>query len=252
MSNEYIEKFQNYDKLVHDDIYTSKRGNTNILFIGSCRCYVYSIYFEEICKHVPWFENAQFGFSAIGVHIIDLLKRQKTQNITNVIENADIIICEQIRNYSFLNTSEKCEQNIFNNFNIKKSCKIVQIPNLEFRYYANELIFGNKNDIHDYNIVKVIKEKNLEKFIHHCKKYNFDIFGEYVSNNINCIRLFATFNHPCDNTVLEAIKLIIKNEFHQELLEPILNILRKIEIFCPDINSVDICNADYECGLNMY
>ena len=57
----------------------------------------------------------------------------------DVIENADIIVCEQIRNYNILNTSKNCHQNIFNNFNIKKNCKIIQIPNLEFRYFYNDI-----------------------------------------------------------------------------------------------------------------
>ena len=247
----YLTKFNFYNDLVENDIYVKKNGATNILFIGGCRSYVYAIYFEEICKYVPWFKHAQFGFASIGVHVIDLLKRQKTQNIINTIENADIIICEQIRNYSFLNTSINCEQNIFNNFNIKKTCKIIQIPNIEFRYYTNELIFDNKNDINNYIIIKNIKEKNLLKFIEYCKKYNFDIFGEYIMNNINNNRLFISFNHPCNYTILEAVKLIVKNGFQQELLEPIINILRNIKIFDGNINGRSvICNADYECGLN--
>ena len=48
----YIEKFQKYDKLVHDNIYHSKIGASNILFIGACRSYVYAIFFEEICKYI--------------------------------------------------------------------------------------------------------------------------------------------------------------------------------------------------------
>ena len=50
-------------------------------------------------------------------NIINLLNRKKTDNLKYVVENADYIVCEQIRNYSFLNSSTKCEQNIFNNFN---------------------------------------------------------------------------------------------------------------------------------------
>ena len=84
---------------------------------------------------------------------IDLLKY--------VVENADYIVCEQIRNYSFLNSSTKCEQNIFNNFNIKSNCKILQIPNLDLRYYRNDLIYENKEDINNIEIVRAIKKENL-------------------------------------------------------------------------------------------
>ena len=122
-----------YDKLVKNDIYIKKTGDTNILFIGGCRSFAYAIYFEDVCKYNSWFKNAQYGISAIGVHIIDLLKRNKTKNMTCVIENADIIVCEQIRNYSFLNTSKNCEINLFNSFNLKKNCKIIKLPNLEIK-----------------------------------------------------------------------------------------------------------------------
>jgi hypothetical protein len=246
----YSKKFIYFNELVQNDIYVYKKGAANVLFIGACRSYVYAIYFEEICKYVPWFKHAQFGISAIGVHIIDLLKRQKTKNIINVIENADIIICEQIRHYNFLNTSKKCEQNIFNNFNIKPQCVIVQVPNLEFRYYYKELQFENLHDAHDNNKVKFVKENNLNKFIEHCRKYNFEQFGKYVLQNINNKRLFVVFNHPCNHTILEAVKLIVKNGFHQELLPPILSILRRIRIFDDDTTSKTfITNNDYELGL---
>jgi hypothetical protein len=248
---EYLNKFQYYGQLVENDLYIYKKGATNVLFIGGCRSYAYAIYFEKICNYVPWFKNAQFGISVIAVHVIDLLKRQKTQNMINVIQNADIILCEQIRNYSFLNTSKKCDQNIFNNFNIKPECVVIQVPNLELRYYYNELIFENADDKNDDNKVKLLKEKNLNKFVECCKEYNFAQFGEYILNNINNIRLFVSCNHPCNDTILEAVKVIIKNGFNQELLPPILKILHHIRIFDDDFNTRSIiCSKDYELGIN--
>ena len=112
--NNYLDKFQKIEKLVHDDIYHYKIGASNILFIGGCRCFVYSILFSELCNYIPYFIHAQFGFGVIAVHIIDLLKREKTNSIKFIVENADYIVCEQIRNYKFLNTSIECEENIFN------------------------------------------------------------------------------------------------------------------------------------------
>ena len=246
----YLNKFQYYGELVKDDVYIYKKGAANVLFLGGCRSYAYAIYFEEICKYIPWFKHAQFGISVIAVHIIDLLKRQKTQNLINVIENADIIVCEQIRHYSFLNTHKKCEQNIFNNFNIKPHCVVVQVPNLEFSYYYNELTFENADDKNDDNKVKLLKEKNLNKFVECCREYNFAQFGEYILNNINNRRLFVSSNHPCNHTILEAVKLIIKNGFNQELLPPILRILQQIRIFDGDLNTKSIITSkDYELGL---
>jgi len=245
----YIKKFEHLGELVKNDVYVYKKGHRNVLFVGGCRSYCYATYFEEICKYVPWFKHAQFGISVIGVHVIDLLKRKKTKNIVHVIENADIIICEQIRNYSFLNTSKKCDQNIFNNFNIKPDCSIVQVPNMELRYYYHELTFENSNDANDNNKIKLIKDTNVNKIVECCKKYNFDSLGEYILRNINDRRLFVQLNHPCSHTVVEVVKLIIKNGFNQELLPPILNILRHIRIFESGPNS-PISSKDYEVGLN--
>jgi hypothetical protein len=243
----YLQKMTYYNDLTTNDIYIHKIGAQNILFIGGCRSFVYAIYLEEICKISEYFKNAQFGFSAIGVHIIDLFKRTKTINMTNVIENADIIICEQIRNYSILNTSNKCEQNIFNNFKIKPTCKIIQIPNLEFKYYKNDLV------LHNYNIdeIKIAKEESLNKFIIFLKKYGFNNFSNYIINNIISKRLFITFNHPSNYTILEFIYELCENVWQQTLLhETILSSLHKIQIFEFDSNKTKISIEDYQLGLN--
>jgi len=246
----YIDKFNNYNNLVSNDIYYSNLGAQNILFVGGCRSYVYSIFFEEICKYIPYFQNAQFGFSVIGTHMIDLLKRQKTKNLCFVFENADYIVCEQIRNYNFLNSSKTCEQNIFNNFNIKPTCKIIQVPNLDFRYYANELIYNNSDDINNENIIDEIKKNNLQKFINHCKKYKFYQLADYIETNINTKRFFIKFNHPCNHLIIEFMKNFIQICFENQLPDNVIHILEQIRIFDIDeIHKTNIIQIDYQLGL---
>ena len=46
------------------------------------------------------FLNNSNIYSKIYLH--NLLNRKKTDNLKYVVENADYIVCEQIRNYSFL------------------------------------------------------------------------------------------------------------------------------------------------------
>ena len=248
--NNYIDKFQKLDKLVNDDIYHYKIGASNILFIGGCRSFVYSILFSELCKYDTYFANAQFGFGVIAVHIIDLLKREKTQNIKFIVENADYIVCEQIRNYKFLNTSIDCEENIFNSFNIKKNCKIIQIPNLEFRYYTNDLIFDKPEDKNNIEIVDIIKKTNLKSFVDHCKKYEFYKLAEYIENFINKERFFATFNHPHNQIMLELFKELIEKLFEQKIKDPILNVLKCVKIFDNDGTGTKLENFDYQLGLS--
>jgi len=246
----YIDKFNIYGNLVKDNIYHSKIGAVNILFIGGCRSFAYAIFFEEICKHMPYFQHAQFGFAAIGVHLINLYKIPKTDNLIYIIQNADYIVCEQMRNYNFLNTSEKCEQHIFNNFKIKPNCKICQIPNLEFRYYTNDLIFNNYDDINNINIVNEIKKKNLQNFINYCKKYNFNQLAKYIETTINTKRLFVTFNHPRNHLIIELIKEFINNCFEKQIPDNVIHILSQIRIFDIDkINKTKIILIDYELGI---
>ena len=249
MNNNHSDNFQKLGKLVHDDIYHYKIGASNILFIGGCRCFIYSILFSELCKYVPYFAHAQFGFGVIAVHIIDLLKREKTKNLKFIVENADYIVCEQIRHYKFLNTSIECEENIFNSFNIKENCKIIQIPNLEFRYYANDLIFDKHEDKNNIEIVDMIKKTNLKNFVEYCKKYEFYNLSEYIENFINKERLFATFNHPHNPIILELFKEIIEKLFDQKLKDPILNVLKCVQIFDNDGTGTKLEEFDYQLGI---
>ena len=248
--NNYIDKFQKYDKLVSDDIYCSKRGAQNILFIGGCRSFIYTIFFEELCKYLPYFQHGQFGIYVIAVHICILIKQAKTKNLTYVIENADYIVCEQIRNYNILNTSKSCEQNIFNNFNIKENCKIIQIPNLDFKYYVKELDFLHEIDKTNIEIIKEIKHKNITNFVEHLKKYNFYNLSTYFENNINTKRFFVQHNHPCNHFILEFFKELIEILFQQKLSDNIITILKNIEIFDNDyINRTSISKIDYDLGI---
>ena len=207
----YKDRFNAIHNLTKDDIYVIKKGHSNVLFLGGCRTFVYIMFFEELCKHMSYFIHAQFGIQTIAVHIIDLLKRTKTDNMRNVIENADIIVCEQMRNYNGLNTSKKCVENIFNNFNIKSNCKIIQVPNLE--YFKNA---GNVIDI--------------DRLTTHCKKYGFNYVSNMIINN-PIEKLFVTCNHPKNILLLEAFKEICNICFDQKIPLNILANLSIIEVF---------------------
>lgn len=244
-----INNFQKIEKLINDDVYCSNIGASNILFIGGCRSFMYSTLFSELCKHNLYFTHAQFGIGTIGVHMIDLLKREKTKNIRSVVENADYIVCEQIRNYKFLNTSTKCEENLFNNFNIKKNCKVIQIPNLDFRYYKNDLIFDNPQDNNNIEIINVIKKNNLNRFINHCKKYEFHKFAEYTETFINKERMFSRFNHPYPATALELFKELIEKLFEQKIEGNVLNALKCVRFF--DHVGTNLEKVDYQLGMSV-
>lgn len=191
-----LEKFRTLETLSKTDTYIITHGHSNILFLGSCRTIVLAMFFEEICKSVRFFKNAQFGISTISTYLIDT--KIKTDNMKNVIENADIIVCEQLRKQNILNTHTKCEDNIYNNFNIKPNCRIIQIPNLH--YYM----------VDTQNIIDITRLTN------HCTKYGF-IHVSNMITNFPIDQLFATYNHPKNILMIELLVEMCKIHFNQRL-----------------------------------
>ena len=205
--NRFSERFQYLERLSNTNTYTINKGNLNSVFLGVCRSIYLCICFDELCKHLSYFQRAQFGLSTIAVY--QMGTEMKNQNIINTVENADIIVCEQLRSYKELNTSVKCQQNIFNSFNIKQNCKIIQIPNLE--YYEEKY--------------------DLTILVNQCKKYNFNKVAEYIYNNIENKKLFVTYNHPSNSLMLEFFKELCEICFNQQLPKEIIHELNKILIF---------------------
>lgn len=212
----YARKFSNLDTNNKNDMYVIKPGATNVLFIGGCRSYAYSILFEELCKHNSYLQNAQYGIAVVGVHTLQSINRGKTARLINVFENADIIICEQIRNYHMLNTSKSCEQNIFNNFNIKPHCKIINVPNLECVYEDTP----------------EIKMQNVLRLVEHCKKYNFQKLANYIDENSHIIHLLLiTCNHPSTPLFCQLMKELIETNFEVAIDHELMSVMQRVRIF---------------------
>ena len=203
--NIHLERFYRIENLSKNDTYIITRGRSNILFLGSCRTIVLAMFFEEICKSVPFFKNAQFGIQTMATYCVN--SKIKTNNMNNTIENADIIVCEQLRNQNILNTHTKCEDNIYNNFNLKPNCRIIQIPNLH--YYLDT---QNRIDI--------------KRLTDHCTKYGFISVSNTVAN-VPIKKLFATPRHPTNILILELLLEMCITHFNQRLPIDILIKLNK-------------------------
>ena len=212
----YLQKFNNLDANNKKCRYVTNPGATNVLFVGGCRSFAYSIFFEELCKHIPYLKNAQYGIGAIAVHIMEICKIPKNQNLVHVVENADIIICEQIRHYNMLNTSKQCEQNIFNNFNIKPTCKIINVPNLECQYENTP----------------ESKLQNVTILINHCKKYNFENLSNYIDATAGSIdAMFITNNHPSTALFCQLMKELVETHFNVVITHEFMSVMQRIRIF---------------------
>lgn len=210
----YIQKFNNLDAQNKKQNYVIKSGATNVLFIGGCRSFVYSIFFEELCNHNSYLKNAQYGIGAIAVHILQLCNMNKTPELIRVVENADIIICEQIRHYDILNTSTECEQNMFNNFNLKPACRVIHVPNLECETSPDS------------------KLQITSRLTDHCKKYNFKNLANYIHVNSHAAHsMFITLNHPSNKLVCQLMKELIETHFNVIVDHQLLTLMQRIRIF---------------------
>ena len=81
--NRFSERFQYLERLSNTNTYTINKGNLNIVFLGVCRSIYLCICFEELCKHLSYFQRAQFGLSTIAVY--QMGTEMKNQNMLKSI-----------------------------------------------------------------------------------------------------------------------------------------------------------------------
>jgi hypothetical protein len=246
----YFNKFNYISKLNTNDIYCIKKGSYNITFITSCRGISLAIWLEEMFLLMPYFNNWQLGINVVAVHIIQQLHKYPTQNMKNIIENSDVIICECIKNYTYINTLKECSTNIYTNFNIKPECKIFTIPNLSLIYYINDIkhLYNTNNyTINDY--IK-IKNDNINKLIYWCEYYKFYDVSKYIKLNINKRIIFHTYNHPTTKLLEILFKELFKKIFNVILPNYFTeNILKYKILDYSDNEKIKLDFLDYEIGI---
>lgn len=246
----YLNKFDEISNLNTNDYYCLRKGNYNITFITSCRGISLAIWLEEISLLIPYFKNWQLGINVVAVHIIQQIYEYPTQNMKNVIENSDIIICECIKNYTYINTLKECSNNIYINFNIKPECKIFNIPNLSLIYYINcikEFYNTNNYTINDYN---KLRNDNMNKLIYWCEYYKFYDVSKYIKLNINRHILFHTHNHPTTNLLVILFKELFKKIFNVILLDHyMINILKYKILDSNNNHKIKLDHLDYELSI---
>lgn len=257
--NPFHAKFlQKTERVTNNEEYVDKIGTQNVLFVGGCRSFVFNMMFEELTKHVPQFES--FGYGALAVHIpINVQKfTGPTEKMKQAFENADYIVCEQVRTYSYLNTSPKCEESIFKSFNIKDSCKILQIPNSEIVYFYNDILnhyaysqqeINGLTDEKSVENIVTIKNHNLKRLVDHCIKYEFPLLAEFIQQNIHKVRLFNVINHPNNCVMAKQFEEMIGKLFGYQLDDCMLNVLSSIRVFDDD-KGTQMVEMDYQTGFD--
>jgi hypothetical protein len=164
---------------------SDKSLSKNILFIGSCRLNPIINY----CKLFNLFDFYDFYF----IYIPEFHeKKVPIETINSIIKKSEIIICESVSNYKFLNTKKESPDNIFSIYDIDKKTKVIYISNLELCMYyftllscRNKDFFKNRQDSLA-RLYKKLKNNNENNIIEVIDKHLFN----------QKFPLFYTINHP--------------------------------------------------------
>jgi len=189
-----------------------KKVEKNILFIGSCRISSLMYYLAKYNSHRKYNIYGIYVVTYTGNKINNLPKNQ----ILEILKNTDIIICEQMCNYRYLNSDENLSENFFKEFNVDKKIKIIHIPNLELRMYHHDIIniFGQqKNNVYNYHLMS--------------KKHLFDLntklgfleLNTFIETNLTKYKLFSTANHPTRILSLYLFKLLVAKIYDNNFVE---------------------------------
>lgn len=226
----YLKKFRELEEICNKEIYTVNDGHAKVVFVGSCRALILSLMFEELFNRIPFFVNAQMGVSVAVCYISILnssITKPPSQKLRSTFENADIIICESLKHQQYLNTVQGCENSIYKEFNLKKECKIVTLPNLNL-VFSTEEIYDYKNKTNDE--ILNIKRENVDELVKYCYNCSFNELGDYIKNNILSERLFCTWCHPMPILFSLIVKQLTKNIFNLDISNDIFEKLNKINV----------------------
>jgi hypothetical protein len=187
------------------NIFLAYKGlkDKNIVFLGSCRMIPLMFYMSQMFSeynifgiYVPYWTNT------------DSLSKHTIQQI---LDKTDYLITETTRNYGILNTDKMKENNFFDTFDIK--AKEIRITNLELHMYIHDIINTYGVPIHkSMEHFQNSKLKLQSSLINKNQKFIWD----FIENNLQSLKLFATHNHPC--RILSILTFIfICNIIHIDL-----------------------------------
>lgn len=158
-------------------------SSKNVFFLGSCRMAPLMYYFHLLYPeynlyniYIPHWTNTSS---------VDRIR------IQSILDNTSYLITETIRNFDIFNTDRSIENNFFDIFPNK--AQEIRICNLELHMYHYDLhsVYNVEND---KKYEAFINSKNKLKQSLESKKQNF--VWNYIDDNLQKIRLFATHNHP--------------------------------------------------------
>lgn len=246
LTEKYIPEFRGLEKVVADQIYTLSKKCVNVVFLGSCRMIVLYMYLKRVIEAYDYLKHAQFGFSLITVYHPILnrsIESPPTDQLKDVFKTADLIICETIKHSKYLNTDQSTDENIYTAFQLKDSCKIVQLPNIHVNMFMDTLSKSYPTKTTD-ELVE-IRTQNINELIGYIRKYNYNHTADFIESNIYKQRLFATCAHPMPSIFQVLTKELVKQLWNIDVDDKYISDINISQF----IGKEDYIETDYQTGI---
>jgi hypothetical protein len=168
---------------------------------------MYAVYLKECLEKFNLTES--YGISVFtGYHHI-LANRHlspPSTEITNVIENADIVIHEPSKKFDEFNTHPDTEKNIYKNFNLKSNVNVISVPHLDCMLLMKELKYW-RSDLESTEQRIEARNKNFNNLLEYIDKETiYHELSTYLKDTFLKERHFATFCHPMPNLITKLMK----------------------------------------------
>jgi hypothetical protein len=214
----------------------------NILFLGSCRMspimYYLSLLRPELnifCIYVPfWSSNTKLSFPK------DVIKK--------ILPNTEAIVTESVKNNSILNTSRKCAENFFDEFNAE--IEEIRMPNYILSMYLYDIVNMELKD--DEFVIcdntkkkcKEIFDSSRERLSNSMKNSGFAAVDKFFNENFTKIKMFSTINHPTTIVSMLTFKIMAQRLGIKQLSLEFFKHISKHHLLSG--NSTPITRFDFE------
>jgi hypothetical protein len=247
-TEKYIGEFRLLEKIIYDEVYTISRKCVNVVFLGSCRMIVLYMYLKRIVESYDYLAHSQFGFSLVTVYHPILnrsIENPPSEQLKTTFETADLVICETIKHSKYLNTDNNTDENIYNSFMLKPSCKIVQLPNIHVNMFMDTLIKSYPTK----SIADLVetRKQNIDELLNYIRKFDYTETADFIEANIYKQRLFATGAHPMPVIFQVLTKELVKKLWNIDIDNKYISDINISQF----LGKEDFISTDYETGIEQ-
>jgi hypothetical protein len=219
----------------------------NVLFIGSCRLVQFAFYFNSL--GINSFKRNIYQIYVPNWGTDELRNKIPRDVIMKILKHTDIIICESMRHYGILNTTDT-GVNFFKEFEVENKL-IFRLPNLSLRMYHYEImtVFGQPIE----EVASYFK-KSKDHLFTKLNELGYKKVSEFIERNLTKTKLFNTFNHPRRVLSLFMFKqlmikfgILLKSGFFQDMNNYSFLEAKNFPIIQKDIDSYGL---QFKCNIS--